>query len=108
MMKWLVLLVVVGAGVFCCPLVNEDAGGKCEALERAEIRVGLSTDDQKPKPQDALLVQTLQGFSKGQFASVAVRNEYPTMPVSIACTGLYWRAIVDPKSFRDDAVRLRS
>lgn len=88
-MKWLVLLVIVGAGAFFgYPLLNEDAGGECDALERAAIRIGLSTDDQKPKPQDALLGQFLQGFSKGQFASVA-GNGYPNVPLSVPCTGLY-------------------
>jgi hypothetical protein len=109
MMKWLILLVIVGATAgFGYPLVNEDAGGECDALERVAIRIGLSTDDQKPKPQDALLGQFLQGFSKGQFASVAVRNEYPNVPVSVACTGLYWRAILDPQGFRDGAARFHT
>jgi hypothetical protein len=108
-MKWLVLLAIVGVGAFFgYPLVNEDAGGECDAVERAAIRVGLSTDDQKPKPQDALLGQFLQGFSKGQFASLAVGNEYPNVPVSVACTGLYWRALIDPKGFQGDAARLRT
>lgn len=108
-MKWLVLLVIVGTGVFFgYPLVNEDASGECDALERAAVLVALSTDDHKPKPQDELLGQFLQGFSKGQFANVAVRNKYPNVPVSVACTMLYWRAILDPKGFRDDAQKLRS
>jgi hypothetical protein len=107
-MKWLVLLLIVAAGAFFgYPLVNEDSGGECDALERAAIRVGLSSDDHKPAPQDAMIGQFIQDFSKGQFASVAVRNEYPNVPVSIACTALYWRTIVDPKGFRDDSAKLR-
>jgi hypothetical protein len=72
------------------------------------VRAALSTDNRKPQPQDALLGQFFQGFSKGQFANVAVRNEYPNVPVSVACTMLYWRAIVDPKGFRDDAAKFGS
>jgi hypothetical protein len=108
-MKWLVLLLIVGGGgFFGYPLLNEDAGGECDALERVVVHVALSTGNRKPQPQDALLGQFFQSFSKGQFASVAARNEYPNVPVTVACTMLYWRAIVDPKAFRDDAGKFGS
>ena len=108
-MKWLVLLVIIAAvGFFGYPLLNEDAGGECDALERVTVRLALSGDDGKAKPQDQALGQFFQGFSKGQFASVAVRNEYPNVPVTAACAMLYWRAILDPKRFREEAAKLRS
>jgi hypothetical protein len=108
-MKPLALLLIVGASAFFWyPLLNEDAGGECDALERLVVRATLSTDNRKPQPQDALLGQFFQSFSKGQFASVAVRNEYPNVPVTVACTMLYWRAVVDPKAFRDDAAKFAS
>ena len=108
-MKWLVVLVIVGAAAFFgYPLLNEDAGGECDALERVTVRSALSDDDRKAKPQDQMLGQFVQGFSRGQFASVMVRNEYPNVPVTVACTMLYWRAILDPKSFREKAGKLRS
>jgi hypothetical protein len=108
-MKSLILLVIVGAGAsFGFPLINEDAGSECDALERLVVRVALSTDNRKPQPHDALLGQFFQGFSKGQFASVAVSNEYPNVPVTVACALLYWRAIVDPKGFKEDAAKFGS
>ena len=108
-MKWLILLVIVGAaGYFGYPLFNEDAGSECDALERVTVRLALSDDDRKAKPQEQVLGQLFQGFSKGQFASVAVRNEYPNVPVTAACAMLYWRAILDPKRFRENAAKLRS
>ena len=55
-----------------------------------------------------MLGQLFQGVSKGQFASVAVRHEYPNVPVTAACAMLYWRAIIDPNGFREQAGRLRS
>jgi hypothetical protein len=67
----------------------------------------MGTDNRNCKTQDQLLVQFFQGLSRGQFASVAVRNEYPNTPVTVACTMLYCRAITDPKGFRDGAGRLR-
>ena len=88
MVKWLVVLVIIGGGVFFgFPLFNEDAGGECDALERATVRLAFSGDD-KAKPQEAF-GQLFQGFSKGDFARVAVRNEYPNTPVTAACAMLY-------------------
>ena len=108
-MKWLFLLAIVGIVVFFgFPLFNEDAGGECDALERMSVRLALSDDDGKAKAPDKMLGQLVQGFSKGQFTSIAVRNEYPNVPVVAACTALYWRAIVDPKRFRKEAEKLRS
>ena len=108
-MKWLILLVVIAAAVFFgYPLLNEDAGGECDALERASVRVMLSKDDGKARPQEQVLGQFFQGLSKGQFASVEVRNEYPNVPVTAACAMLYWRAILDPKGLRQEAGKLRS
>jgi hypothetical protein len=108
-MKWLILLIIVGGGVFFgYPLFNEGTGGECDALERATVRIALSDEDRKAKTQDQMLGQLFQGLSKGQFASVAVRNEYPNVPVTAACAMLYWRAILDPKGFRENAGKLRS
>jgi hypothetical protein len=105
--KWLLLLVVIGVGVFFgYPLVNEDASGECDALERAAVRLAFGPGDRRP--QEQMLGQLFQGVSKGQFASVAVRHEYPNVPVTAACAMLYWRAIIDPNGFREQAGRLRS
>jgi hypothetical protein len=107
-MKWLALLIVVGAGAFFgYPLLNENSSNECDALERVAVRTAMGTDNQKPQPQDQLLGQFFQGLSRGQFASVAVRNEYPNTPVTVACTMLYWRALTDPKGFREGAGKLR-
>ena len=109
MMKWLIGLVVIGAVVFFgYPLFNEDASGECDALERMSVRLALSDDDGKAKAPDKMLGQLVQGFSKGQFTSIAVRNEYPNVPVVAACAMLYWRAVVDPKQFRKETEKLRS
>jgi predicted negative regulator of RcsB-dependent stress response len=106
MLKWLIVLVVIGAGVFFgYPLFNEDASGECDALERGTMRLALSGDD-KDKAQQTI-GQLFQGFSKGDFARVAVRNEYPNAPVTAACAMLYWRAMLDPKEFRKKIEKLK-
>jgi hypothetical protein len=103
-MKWLVLLIIVCAlGLFFgYPLANEDSGGECDALERVTVRIALSADNQKPPAEIVMFGQLFQGLSRGQTARVAVKNKYPNVPVSVGCTMLYWRAIVDPKGFRSN------
>lgn len=108
-MRWLILLVVVAAAVFFgYPMLNEDASSECDALERASVRIALSEGKRSPAAQEQIFGQLVQGLSKGQFASVAVRNEYPNIPATAACAMLYWRAITDPEKFREAARKLGS
>ena len=107
MRSLLLLLFLVGFGFFGYPLFNEGASSSCDALERVALRVTLPADAAKTGSADLMLSQLLQGVSKGQFATVAVRNKYPNLPVTPACAMLYWQAILDPASFRRDAATLR-
>ena len=101
-MKALILLLIAAVAVFFgYPLLNENSGNECDALERVAVRTALGTDNRRAQPPDQLLGQFFQGLSRGQVAGVAVRNQYPNTPVTIACTMLYWRAIVDPNNFRE-------
>ena len=103
-MKTLLLLLIAAAGVFFAyPLFNENSSNECDALERVAVRATLGGDKQTRQPPDRLLGQFVQGLSRGQFAGVAVRNEYPNMPVTFACTMLYWRSLIDPQRFRATA-----
>ena len=107
-MNLLVLIVVIAGGAFFgYPLLNEDTGSECDALERIAVRSTLSAENGRARPQEQLLGQFIQGLSKGQFAGVAVRNQYPDLPVAVGCTVLYWRALIDPESVRRQAARLR-
>lgn len=106
-MKSLVLLLIVlAAAFFAYPLLAEDASSECDALERAAIRHVVSPNKHEPKAQDQLLGQLIQGLSKGRFAGVAVRNEYPNLPASVGCAALYWRSISNPEAFRESAAKL--
>lgn len=105
-MKSLLLLpVLLAAGFFGYPLLAEDASAECDALERMAIRE-VMPPNKRPQAQDRLLGEFIQGLSKGRFASVAVRNEYPNLPASAGCATLYWRAIANPQGFREIAARL--
>lgn len=102
-----VLVVLVVIVFFGYPPFNEGASGPCDALERVAIRATLPSDARKPGSPDLMLGQLLQGVSKGQFAAVAVRNQYPNLPVIPACTMLYWKALLNPEGFRRDARSFR-
>ena len=107
-MNWLALLVVIIGGFFGYPLLNEDTSGECDALEKIAVRVAFTAENGRPPPQGQLLGQLFQGLSQGRFAGVAVRNDYPDVPVTVACTMLYWRAVIDPNGIRREAAKLRS
>ena len=119
-MKTLLLLVIVAAGgFFGYPLINEDSSSECDALERIAVRTFADIKDKRPQAQgtpqgtpqgmiaEQVIGQLLQGTSKGQFAQVAVRNQFPDLPVGAACALLYWKALIDPEGFRKDPTRLR-
>jgi hypothetical protein len=107
-MKALILVLIIAAGAFFgYPLLNENSGNECAALESVAIRTTLGGGNRSAQPPDQLLGQFFQGVSRGQFAGVAVRNQYPNTPVTVACTVLYWRAIIDPQSFREGFRKVR-
>ncbi|MGE0225179.1 MAG: hypothetical protein AB7F35_13085 [Acetobacteraceae bacterium] len=103
----LLLLAVVAMGY---PLIQEDTTSECDALERIAVRVLADGRDTVGRPADTpmgqMLGQILQGASKGQFAGIAVRNEFPELPASVACALLYWKARLDPEGFRKDPIKL--
>jgi len=111
MIKFLAVVLVAAVGAFFgYPLLNEDTSSTCEALERVAVRVMAETHGRPARHHDGpageIIAQLLQGASKGQFASLAVRNQFPELPVSLACAMLYWKAKVDPDGFRRNPLSL--
>lgn len=105
MMKNLILLlVVVAVAFFGYPLVGEDTTSPCDALERITVRV-VSAHDKDDHAGSLLLGNLLQGLSRGQFASVAAKDRYPQLPPVVACTVLYWHAVVDTEDFVKDVAK---
>ena len=95
------------AGAFGYPLLNEDTGSECDALEQVALRLTVGAHRQSSPGPDQILGQLLQGLSKGQIARAAARDQYPHTPATIACSILYWRAVIDPNSFRKITIDLR-
>ena len=105
-MKGLILLIVVVAGVaFGYPLVGEGTTSSCDAVEKITVRVVAVHD--KDQPSGLVLGTLLQGLSRGQFAAVAAKERYPSLPPAVACTVLYWRAVLDTEGYVDDVVKPR-
>lgn len=101
MIKLVVLVMVLAAGFLGYPLINEDTSSTCDALERIAVRVMTDAHGRGPTgPGGDVVAQLLQGASQGQFARLAVRDQYPELPVTLACTMLYWKARIDPDGFR--------
>ncbi len=102
MLKNLILLVVIVAvAAFAYPLVGEGTTSSCDALERVTVRV-VSARDKDDRGSSLLLGNLLQGLSRGQFAAVAAKDRYPSLPPAVACTVLYWQAVVDTDDFAKD------
>lgn len=103
-MKGFLLLIAVIAGVFFAyPLVGEGTSSSCDAVEKVTVRVVAVHD--KDHPGSLVLGSLLQGISRGQFAAVAAKDRYPSLPPAVACTVLYWRAVLDSDNFVDNVVR---
>ena len=104
-MRALILLVVLAAGLLVVyPLVGEDTSSSCNALERVTVRLVTSRDRAHPAG-DLLFAQLLQGLSGGQFAAIAAKDHYPSLPPGLACTVLYWRAVLDSDNFVKEIVK---
>ena len=88
-MKGLLLLIAVLAGVaFGYPLAGEGTTSSCDALERVTLRV-VAVHDKDVPTGGVMLGTMLQGLSHGQFAAVAAKDRYPSLPPAVACTVLY-------------------
>jgi hypothetical protein len=106
-MKSLISLIVVIAAVFFgYPLVGEGTTSSCNALERVTVRV-VSARDKDDHGGSLLLGNLLQGLSQGQFAAVAAKDRYPALPPAVACTVLYWQAVVDTEDFAKDIGKVK-
>ena len=94
-MKWLLLVVLLLAAIAIgYPLLNEDAGNECSALER---RLITALSERNHDPATVLFLQALQSsFSNGAVVRSMVKRRSPDMPAGIACGIAYWRILFDP------------
>lgn len=106
-MRNLILLIVLVAGAFFgYPLVGEGTTSSCDALERVTVRI-VSARDKDDRAGSLLLGNLIQGISRGAFAAAAAKDRYPALPPAVACTVLYWQAVVDTEDFAKDIAKVQ-
>jgi hypothetical protein len=95
-----VLLLGVGYGY---PLLNEDVGTTCKALERRVIASLPPTPGARPGDDAmarAFLGALLGGLSDGTLAAAAIKQRYPNLPPTIGCAVAYWNLVFDPSALQ--------
>ena len=84
------ILLFIGAVFFAYPLVQEDIGSECRALERRIIALA------SPTAGDAAALAALQTLSGGSLAMTAAKEKYPDLPPAVGCSIAYWQTVFDP------------
>ncbi len=88
----LLAFVALTVGVFIgFPLIQEDVGSECSALEHRLIR--LASHD---KVETALLKAFQGSFSRGAVAAALIDEKYPHLPRTIGCAAAYWQIVFNP------------
>ncbi len=106
MVKWIALVLISGAAVavfLAYPSINEDANSACHALEKKVITTLAA---RAPKNGNDALSDVLGGsvvsaFSKGELASVYIKQRYPDVPPIIGCATMYWRLTINPAVIKE-------
>ena len=93
---------------FIYPMLNEQAGGVCQALERRAVALTLRQSGPE-NPLGTVLANALaQAFLDGSLAAGLVKQRYPAVPPFIGCSLAYWSSMFNPTGLQIDpnAVRL--
>jgi hypothetical protein len=91
-MKWIIALLLVLAGLFYYPQVNESASTACAATEKRFARSAF-----EPKDGGAILGALFaSGVSNGVLAGTFVKSHYPNLPEAVGCSVVYYQMMTDP------------
>lgn len=85
-----VLVISVTAIFFAYPLLLEESGGECSALEQRAADVA-SHDDAGLLTVNPLYGSTSSAPSGAAFA----KDRYPILPSAVGCTVAFWRVVLD-------------
>jgi TonB family protein len=93
---------MLAVGFFGWPLLNEGSGSTCRALEdlaARQLTSQMSTDN--AMSSEALewadvIANGVTAFSRGKFATTAVKRTYPYIPPFAGCALLYYRHLANP------------
>ncbi len=100
-MKILILLIpLLGVGIYVYPGLTEHTDGPCSALEK---RIGVLVEEQlhSARPAaDPRLAAALNAVHSalptGGLAYSYVHERFPALPPEIGCVGAYWKLMLDP------------
>ena len=92
----ILLVIVIGS-----PLLNEETGSACSALERRTVTLlrGGGTPTAGGSFAGALL-GGVQSLSDGAVARDEVRRRQPNLPAVVGCVWYYWDSLLDPEGFK--------
>lgn len=97
-MKRLIILFAVISFLAGYPLVNEDTGNACSALEKRWYTLTSTTEDKSLV--GSVVIRSLIEAGEGVFASEYVRKQLPNIPPTVTCYYYYWRSFLDENWLR--------
>jgi hypothetical protein len=94
-MRVVIVIVLLVVAFFGLPLLAEGTGSPCDAVERKVL--GATNEG----GFGSMFLGVLQSsLSRGALVTAYVAAQYPNDPPALICTGLYWRALLDPSSLQ--------
>ncbi len=96
-MKTLIIALLVLAGVYFYPQLNEDMGSPCGAVEKRFVRDAFRGSD----TSDVLAALLASGATDGALAASMVKTAYPNLPATLGCLRVYYELMVDPNMAKE-------
>lgn len=91
-MKLLIAVVVVLAGTYFYPQLNENTGSPCGAVEKRFVRDAFSGSD----GGDIFAALLASGATDGALAASMVKSAYPNLPATFGCLRVYYELMLNP------------
>jgi len=92
-MKYIIILAIIVIGGYFYPQIAESTGGPCQALEAKVVNEIRGQDENA-----GLIAGVISGVSNGALGKQIAANEYPSLPLSLACVRGYYT--IDPRDLR--------
>ncbi|GLR66321.1 hypothetical protein GCM10010909_10010 [Acidocella aquatica] len=93
----LTALPLVAAGIilfFAVPLIAENTGNECQALEKyTASNAARSVTGSTTGPIYGMLNGLAQSVATGEATSAAEANAHPNIPVNVSCAYDFWKAL---------------
>ncbi len=79
---------------FAVPLIMENTGNECQALEKYNAsNAARSVTGSTSGPIYGMLNGLAQSVATGEATSAAEANAHPNIPVNLSCTYDFWKAL---------------